>query len=161
MAPGATAAVTGGASGCVVASPGRRVREDRFPVLASSGAIREHGLTDRPTEDVDLFADSATSSEQLQAALLRGELAIARQDDAGFEEVTFAEQLSQVARYEGSDVAEYDVGPVALDGAKARLLGRADRGGRSGTGAPPPGSRPPRGRSESLSTPRTLVRARR
>jgi hypothetical protein len=26
-------------------------------VLAGSGAMREHGLVDRPTEDVDLFTD--------------------------------------------------------------------------------------------------------
>lgn len=29
--------------------------------LAGSGAIREHGITDRPTRDVDLFTTTATS----------------------------------------------------------------------------------------------------
>ncbi|WP_308465314.1 nucleotidyl transferase AbiEii/AbiGii toxin family protein [Rathayibacter soli] len=44
--------------------------------LAGSSAIREHGLTDRPTEDVDLFTDSATTAEQFQTALRRGENAL-------------------------------------------------------------------------------------
>jgi hypothetical protein len=203
--------------------------------LAGSGAIREHGLTDRPTEDVDLFADSATSSEQFQAALAQGEralvdagyqvqrlrvfpvyarlhvvdeqgagmdvdlainwrvdppvtmrlgpvlsqrdavagkvsaaysraevrdlldldairrsgrytdgelLAMAHQDDVGFDEVMFAEQLSQVVRYEASDVAEYGVSPHALDAVKARLLGWAVTLRDPGAPATPPAPAP-------------------
>lgn len=41
--------------------------------LAGASAIREHGLTTRPTEDVDLFAASTTSAEEFQAALTRAE----------------------------------------------------------------------------------------
>ena len=44
--------------------------------LAGSSAIREHGLTNRPTEDVDLFADTETTVEQFQGALTRGEGAL-------------------------------------------------------------------------------------
>ena len=44
--------------------------------LAGSSAIREHGLTNRPTEDVDLFADTETTVDQFQAALIRGEGAL-------------------------------------------------------------------------------------
>lgn len=183
--------------------------------LAGSGAIREHGLTDRPTEDVDLFADSTTTTEQFQAALARGEqalrdagyqvlrlrsfpmfarlsvvgpdgtgmdvdfavnwrvdppatmrlgpvlserdavagklsavysrgevrdfldldairssgrytdadlLTIANQDDAGFDETMFAQQLSRVADVPPSDAAEYGVGADALDAVKTRLM---------------------------------------
>jgi len=38
-------------------------------VLAGAGAIRQHGLTDRPTEDVDLFTVPTTTAEQFGAAL--------------------------------------------------------------------------------------------
>jgi len=41
--------------------------------LAGSGAIREHGITERPTQDVDLFATAATSPEQFVAAVARAE----------------------------------------------------------------------------------------
>lgn len=36
-------------------------QEDPF-ALAGSGAIREHGLTDRPTQDVDLFTINVTEA---------------------------------------------------------------------------------------------------
>lgn len=49
--------------------------------LAGSSAIREHGLTDRPTQDVDLFADTRTTAEGFRAALTRGEAAL---QEAGF-----------------------------------------------------------------------------
>ncbi|WP_158591155.1 nucleotidyl transferase AbiEii/AbiGii toxin family protein [Kocuria tytonis] len=42
------------------------IGEDGF-VLAGSGAIREHGVTDRPTEDVDLFTTSMDSAAFDQA----------------------------------------------------------------------------------------------
>jgi Nucleotidyl transferase AbiEii toxin, Type IV TA system len=41
--------------------------------LAGSGAIREHGITNRPTQDVDLFATSATSPDAFNQALERAE----------------------------------------------------------------------------------------
>jgi hypothetical protein len=37
--------------------------------LAGSGAIREHGLTNRPTRDVDLFTTTATSPSAFAAAV--------------------------------------------------------------------------------------------
>lgn len=42
------------------------IGEDGF-ALAGSGAIREHGVTDRPTEDVDLFTTSVDSAAFDQA----------------------------------------------------------------------------------------------
>ena len=41
--------------------------------LAGSGAIREHGITDRPTNDVDLFTTTATGPEAFAAAVAAGE----------------------------------------------------------------------------------------
>jgi hypothetical protein len=48
--------------------------------LAGSGAIREHGITNRPTQDVDLFATSTTSPDAFSHALERAEQAL---HDAG------------------------------------------------------------------------------
>jgi hypothetical protein len=42
-------------------------------VLAGAGAIREHGLTDRPTHDIDLFAHSTLTSDQFAAAVARAQ----------------------------------------------------------------------------------------
>lgn len=39
--------------------------------LAGAGAIREHGLTNRPTHDIDLFAQSTLTTEQFAAAVTR------------------------------------------------------------------------------------------
>ena len=39
--------------------------------LAGSGAIREHGLTERPTEGIDLFSCPPTTADEIQAALAR------------------------------------------------------------------------------------------
>ena len=36
--------------------------------LAGAGAIREHGLIDRPTQDVDLFASSTMTSDEFDAS---------------------------------------------------------------------------------------------
>lgn len=41
--------------------------------LAGAGAIREHGLTDRPTQDVDLFAFSTLTPKDFAAAVDRAE----------------------------------------------------------------------------------------
>ncbi|MET4705732.1 nucleotidyl transferase AbiEii/AbiGii toxin family protein [Frigoribacterium sp. UYMn621] len=51
-------------------------------VLAGAGAIRQWGLTDRPTEDVDLFAGHTTTAEQFRTALEAAETALV---EAGFE----------------------------------------------------------------------------
>lgn len=51
-------------------------------VLAGAGAIRAHGLTDRPTEDVDLFAGPLISEDDFAAAVTTAERAVA---DAGYE----------------------------------------------------------------------------
>ncbi len=45
-------------------------------VLAGASAIREHGLTDRPTEDIDLFGGGATTVEEFAAAVDRAEAAL-------------------------------------------------------------------------------------
>lgn len=50
-------------------------------VLAGAGAIRAHGLTDRPTEDVDLFAGPLISEDDFAAAVVTAEQALA---DAGY-----------------------------------------------------------------------------
>lgn len=45
-------------------------------VLAGAGAIRAHGLTDRPTEDVDLFATPGIGEEEFHSAVATGEEAL-------------------------------------------------------------------------------------
>lgn len=50
--------------------------------LAGAGAIRAHGLTERPTEDVDLFSEPRIGEEKFQAAVAAGEQAL---QDAGYE----------------------------------------------------------------------------
>ena len=47
--------------------------------LAGSGAIREHGITDRPTRDVDLFTTTATGPTAFAAAITDAEDALTRQ----------------------------------------------------------------------------------
>jgi hypothetical protein len=47
--------------------------------LAGSGAIREHGLTDRPTRDVDLFTTTATSPSAFSAAVTDAQDALTSQ----------------------------------------------------------------------------------
>jgi len=46
--------------------------------LAGSGAIREHGITDRLTHDVDLFTTTVTSPEAFAAAIDQAEDALRR-----------------------------------------------------------------------------------
>lgn len=50
-------------------------------VLAGAGAIRAHGLTDRPTEDIDLFAGPLISEADFAAAVVAAERALV---DAGY-----------------------------------------------------------------------------
>jgi len=47
--------------------------------LAGSGAIREHGITDRPTRDVDLFTTTATRPSAFAAAVTDAEDALTSQ----------------------------------------------------------------------------------
>ena len=51
-------------------------------VLAGAGAVRAHGLTDRPTEDIDLFAGSLISDENFRTAVDTADSALTQ---AGFE----------------------------------------------------------------------------
>lgn len=46
--------------------------------LAGSGALREHGLSERPTQDVDIFATSTTTVADFGDALHRAEQALRR-----------------------------------------------------------------------------------
>lgn len=50
--------------------------DDAGFVLAGAGAIRAHGLTARPTYDVDLFASSTLSEPAFAAAVRTGTLAL-------------------------------------------------------------------------------------
>jgi len=92
-------------------------------VLAGAGAIRQHGLTDRPTDDVDLFTVPTTTAEQFGAALDAAETALR---GAGFE-VSRSRVSESFARFQlrraldGEDVLEVDFGinwradpPVAM-----------------------------------------------
>jgi hypothetical protein len=82
--------------------------------LAGSGAIREHGITDRPTNDVDLFTTTATGPDAFAAAVAAGEQVLR---DHGYQ-VTQARSTAQFARLlveavsgpERSLVVEIDLG---------------------------------------------------
>lgn len=50
--------------------------------LAGAGAIRAHGLTERPTEDVDLFSEPRTTEDDFRTAVAAGQQAL---QDAGYE----------------------------------------------------------------------------
>lgn len=79
-------------------------------VLAGAGAIRQWGLTDRPTEDVDLFAGHTTTAEQFRTALDAAETAL---NDAGFE-VSRSRVSDSFARFhlhgEGEELLDVDFG---------------------------------------------------
>jgi hypothetical protein len=76
--------------------------------LSGSGAIREHGITDRPTRDVDLFATSATGPEAFAAALAASEDVLR---EHGYE-VTQTRSTPQFARLLVQSVNGPDPGPV-------------------------------------------------
>lgn len=57
------------------------VADDEF-ALAGAGAIRAHGLTERPTHDVDLFTSPPISGEVFRAAVDQASQVLV---DAGFE----------------------------------------------------------------------------
>ena len=44
--------------------------------LAGAGAIRAHGLTDRPTQDIDLFGGPTVTADDFSVVLQRGEDAL-------------------------------------------------------------------------------------
>ena len=79
-------------------------------VLAGAGAIRQWGLTNRPTEDVDLFAGHTTTAEQFRAALDAAETALT---EAGFE-VSRSRVSDSFARFhlqgEGEELLDVDFG---------------------------------------------------
>lgn len=90
-------------------------------VLAGAGAIRQWGFTDRPTEDVDLFAGYTTTAEQFRAALDDADAALT---EAGFE-VSRSRVSDSFARFhlhgEGEEVLDVGFGinwradaPVAM-----------------------------------------------
>lgn len=84
------------------------IGEDGF-VLAGAGAIREHSLTDRPTEDIDLFGMPLTSAEQFAGTVERAESALA---ETGYE-VLRARSFAQFARLhvsrDGADLLSVDL----------------------------------------------------
>lgn len=59
------------------------IADDGF-ALAGAGAIRAHGLTERPTHDIDLFTQPLISAEKFRAAVGRAILVLRK---AGFEVV--------------------------------------------------------------------------
>ncbi len=67
--------------------------------LAGSGAIREHGLTERPTEDIDLFGGPATTADEFHAALTHAEDALR---EAGYA-VTWLRAVPLFARLRATD----------------------------------------------------------
>jgi hypothetical protein len=104
--------------------------------LAGSGAIREHGLTDRPTQDVDLFTMNTTDARfadavnramtalgmhGYDASLVRSAALFARllvtRDDERLE-------VDLGVDWRGHDPVMFDIGPVlAVDDAVANKVG--------------------------------------
>lgn len=76
--------------------------------LAGSGAIREHGITDRPTHDVDLFTTTAIKPEAFAAAVAASERVLR---DHGYE-VTETRSTTQFARLLVESSNAPDPGPV-------------------------------------------------
>lgn len=58
-----------------------QVLKDSGFALAGSGAIREHGLTDRPTQDVDLFTARSTGEDFARSF----DLMVAALEDCGYQ----------------------------------------------------------------------------
>ena len=114
--------------------------------LAGSGAIREHGLTTRPTEDVDLFTP-VDDPQRFDAAVTQ---AIATLTGYGYQ-ATEVRRSALFARIEvavvdlrlevdlgvdwrGEQPVALEVGPVlALKDAVANKIGPCSPGGRSAT----------------------------
>lgn len=84
------------------------IGEDGF-ALAGASAIREHALTDRPTEDIDLFGMPLTTVEQFASAVDRAETTLT---DAGFEVVrerSFAQFARLHLSQHGVDLLDVDL----------------------------------------------------
>ena len=90
--------------------------------LAGAGAMREHALTDRPTEDIDLFGMPLTTVEEFASVVERAETTLT---GAGYT-VVRARSFAQFARLrlsdDGVDVLQVDLAlswrahpPVQLD----------------------------------------------
>ncbi|MBK8445468.1 MAG: nucleotidyl transferase AbiEii/AbiGii toxin family protein [Micropruina sp.] len=109
--------------------------EDGF-ALAGSGAIREHGLTDRPTQDVDLFTMNITEARFADAV----DHAMAALSEHGYDAsrtrsaplfarliVTRGDEQLEVdlgVDWRGHDPIRFDIGPVlAIDDAVANKVG--------------------------------------
>ena len=78
-------------------------------VLAGAGAIREHGFTNRPTADVDLFGPPLTTADQFATVLELVEQTVV---DAGYT-VERARSFPQFARLrlsrDGEDILDVDL----------------------------------------------------
>lgn len=109
--------------------------EDGF-ALAGSGAIREHGLTDRPTQDVALFTMNVTEARFSDAV----DHAMAALSEHGYDAsitrsaplfarliVTKGDEQLEVdlgVDWRGHDPVMFDIGPVlAIDDAVANKVG--------------------------------------
>lgn len=101
-----------------------RVLDGRGFALAGSGAIREHGLVDRLTHDVDLFTNGATSEEFAAAVnLVVTELSregfrtqVVRQSDA-FAQLLISNADGQSVEMDlAVDWRERDVDAIRTDG---------------------------------------------
>lgn len=108
-------------------------------VLAGSGAIREHAMIERPTEDVDLFTDSldadgfagdgAVLEMDLDVDAIRRTgvytdeelLKLAESHDDGFDRRLFAERLRLAATLTPRRVEQYGIGEAELSGIQDRL----------------------------------------
>lgn len=84
------------------------IGDDGF-ALAGASAIREHALTDRPTEDIDLFGMPLTTAEEFARVVQRAETTLS---GAGYT-VVRARSFAQFARLHLSD-GEGDVLDVDL-----------------------------------------------
>jgi len=114
-----------------------RVIDDVGFALAGSGAIREHGVTDRPTEDVDLFTTNV-GAQRFGRAIERG-VATLREHGYQVVERRRAEQYARLnvtapdghelevdfgIDWRGHEPVRLDVGPVlALPDAVANKVG--------------------------------------
>jgi hypothetical protein len=113
------------------------VIEDEGFALAGSGAIREHGLTSRPTEDVDLFTSRAGAENFSKAIALA--MSVLRVQGYEVAEARRAEQYAHLhitapdghvlevdfgLDWRGAEPVRLDVGPVlALTDAIANKVG--------------------------------------
>lgn len=89
--------------------------------LAGSGAIREHQLTDRPTEDVDLFT-VISHRNSFSAAVTAVRYELAKRADNGFTLEYFAMRLQLAERLQPRQVEQYGLSAHDLQTVKASLI---------------------------------------